>query len=247
VILKPKYLILVVFFILQTSSALSSEVIELTAGLSKPPFVIANNADKSGIQLDLIKAIFAEENRTVHFSHMSLARSFSNVERWHSDGVITLPTEHQSDNVFISEPYIKYQNVVVTLQEDELSIDNLSDLKGKKIIAFQMASKFLGADYVDVIEQTSEYREISDQMRQIKMLFAKRTEALVLDISIFKYFLHNHKGKQYRKPYKVHWLFAPRVYSAGFKNKADCEAFNRGLAKIKANGKYQQILDKYLL
>jgi polar amino acid transport system substrate-binding protein len=245
--INSKYLILVVFFILPTRFALSFEVINLTAGLSKPPFVIANNDSNSGIQLDLIKAIFAEEGKEVSFSHMALARSFSNVEKWHSDGMITVPSEHKYENVFISESYVKYQNVVVTLEEEDITINSLTDLKGKEVIAFQTARKFLGSDYVNAVGQASEYREISDQMRQIKMLFAKRTQALVLDISIFKFFVHNHKGKQYRKPYRVHWLFAPRLYSAGFKNKADCEAFNRGLAKIKANGKYQQILDKYLL
>ena len=246
-IFRLECLLLVIAFLLPTRAAVSSDAIELTAGLSKPPFVIAENAENSGIQIDLIEAIFAEENKSVQFSHMSLARSFSNVEKWHSDGTITLPSGYKNEKVFVSEPYVRYQNVIVTLEEDDITIDNLADLRGKKVIAFQTARNFLGTDYVNAIEQASEYREMADQMRQIKMLFAKRTEALVLDISIFKYFLHNNKGKEYSKAYKVHWLFAPRVYSAGFKKKEDCEAFNRGLAKIKANGIYQQILDKYLL
>jgi ABC-type amino acid transport substrate-binding protein len=51
----------------------------------------------------------------------------------------------------------------------------------------------------------------------------------------------------HKKPYKVHQLFRPRTYAAGFKSKAVRDQFNRGLAVIKANGKYQAVLDKYLL
>ncbi len=242
-----KYIGLFLFCQFISAFSQATNVIELTAGLSKPPFVIENNLKKPGIQLDLIKAIFAEEKQIVRFVHVSLARSFANTDKWHSDGVITLPNGYSHDNVFVSMPYISYQNVVVTLKEDNLSIDLLTDLQGKKVIAFQTAQKFLGVEFANAVEEAAEYREISDQMRQIRMLFAKRTQALVLDISIFKYFLHNNPDSSYAKPYKVHWLFAPRIYSAGFKSKLHRDKFNSGLNKIKANGKYQQILDKYLL
>lgn len=225
----------------------ATNVIELTTGLSKPPFVIENDAQNPGIQLDLIKAIFAEENQPVRFLHVPLARSFTSVDKWHSDGTITLPSDYQHESIFISEPYISYRNVIVTLKEDNLSINTLADLKGKKIIAFQAAQKFLGAEFVNAIKEAEDYREVADQMRQIQMLFAKRTQVLVLDISIFKHFLHKNIGGKYMKPYEVHQLFMPRVYAAGFKSNQRREQFNRGLKKIKANGIYQKILDKYLL
>ncbi|OUR59644.1 hypothetical protein A9Q74_17060 [Colwellia sp. 39_35_sub15_T18] len=225
----------------------ATNVIELTAGLSKPPFVIENDAQNPGIQLDLIKAIFAEENQAVGFLHVPLARSFTSIDRWHSDGTITLPSDYQHENVFVSEPYISYQNIIVTLKEDNLSINTFADLKGKKIIAFQAAQKFLGAEFAHAVKEAIDYQEVADQMRQIQMLFAKRTQVLVLDISIFKHFLHKNVGKEYMKPYKIHQLFMPRVYAAGFKNKQRRDQFNRGLKKIKANGIYQKILDKYLL
>lgn len=224
-----------------------SGVIELTAGLSKPPFVIENNEEYSGIQLDLINEIFALEHQKVNFIHVPLARSFSTVNKWHSDGTITLPATHQQKNVYLSEPYISYQNVIVTLLEDDITINNVEDLAGKHIIAFQTATKFLGNSYVLAIENAAHYQEMADQLKQIELLFIKRTQALVLDINILKHFLYTHRDAKYNKAYKVHRIFEPRVYVAGFKSKKIRDQFNRGLAIIKANGKYQQILDKYLL
>jgi len=224
-----------------------SDVIELTAGLSKPPFVIENNKHYSGIQLDLITEIFAVENQPVSFIHLPLARSFSTVNKWHSDGTITLPTTHKQKNVFISDAYISYQNVAITLIEDNLTIDELDDLSGKNIIAFQTARKFLGSDYIQAIKNAEYYQEMADQIKQIELLYIKRTQVLILDINILKHFLSNHRELKYNKPYKVHRLFSTRVYAAGFKSKAVRDQFNRGLSVIKANGKYQKILDKYLL
>lgn len=238
---------LIIFLTVFSGFSHAAKVIEFTAGLSKPPFVIENNPSKPGIQLDLIKAIFAEENQAVRFLHIPLARSFASVDKWHSDAIITLPSDYQHQNVFISEPYISYENVVVSLKEAGLSINHFSDLQGKEILAFQKARNFLGVEFASAIEEAKDYREVADQMRQIQMLFAKRTQLLVLDISIFKHFLHNHVDDKYLKPYEVHRLFKPRIYAAGFKSKLDRDQFNRGLRKIKANGKYQKIIDKYLL
>lgn len=224
-----------------------ADIIELTAGFSKPPFVIENNKHYYGIQLDLISEIFAVENQKVTFIHVPLTRSFSTVNKWHSDGTITLPSTHQQKNVFVSEPYISYQNVAVTLVEDNIVIDELDDLVGKRIVAFQTAQKFLGDNYIQATEKAEHYQEMADQLKQIELLYIKRTQVLVLDINILKHFLYSHKDKKYNKPYKVHRLFTPRVYSAGFKSKEVRDQFNRGLAVIKANGKYQKVLDKYLL
>jgi len=242
----------------------AKDAIEITAGYSKPPFVIestqqdeqnniiqgnitqGNIKQDKGIQLDLVSAIFAVEQQPVDFVHMSLARSFSSVDKWLSDGIITLPRDHEIQGAYVSEPYIQYHNVVVTLTEDQLSINDLSDLSDKNIIAFQTAKQFLGADFSNAVEHSNEYIEMPDQTRQIKMLFLKRTQALVLDINIFKYFIHNHSEDKYQKAYKIHYLFAPKTYSAAFRSIAMRDQFNRGLKTIKANGKYQQILDKYL-
>lgn len=219
--------------------------IELTAGLPKPPFVITSSGENRGIQLDLINAAFAVEKQEVHFINVPLSRSFSSIDKWHSDGTITLPTTHKRAGVYLSLPYVHYQNVLITLTEENLTINELKDLTGKKVVAFQMAKKFLGKEYISAVNGALDYREMADQMKQIDMLFFKRADVLVVEVNIFNYFLLQHKGDKYNKNYTVHKLFTPVDYVAGFKYKEDRDQFNRGLAVIKANGTYQKILDKY--
>jgi len=226
---------------------LQPKPLELSVGLSKPPFVIENDKQGHGIQLDLIREIFATDNQDVNFMHIPLVRSFAAVDKWHFDGTITLPSDYKAENVFVSSPYVSYQNVIVTLAEDNLSINTVADLANKNVIAFQTARYFLGKEFSEVVVKAQEYREMADQMKQIEMLFLKRTQVLILDISILKHFLNNQKSEKYNTAYKIHFLFPKSVYSAGFKNRFTRDQFNRGLKIIKDNGKYQQILDKYLL
>ncbi len=227
------------------SLAQSKEPITLTAGLSKPPFVIEDDNQKIGIQLELIKAAFSTEQRDVSFLHLPLSRSFSSIEKWHSDGTITLPLNYKREGVYLSLPYISYHNVLVTLAEDKIELTNINDVAEKKVVAFQTAQHFLGDEFESAVQGAQDYREMADQAKQIEMLFMKRAEILVLDISIFKYFLLQHSDKKYKKPYVVHSFFKPANYSAGFKNKLIRDEFNRGLNTIKMNGTYQKILDKY--
>ena len=110
-----------------------------------------------------------------------------------------------------------------------------------------MAKNFLGENFSKTMSQAKQYTEMADQMKQIEMLFVKRTQVIILDISILKHFIKKYKAKTFKKDYVVHALFPRKIYSAGFKSRAVRDQFNRGLLVIKANGKYQEILNKYLL
>jgi len=91
-----------------------------------------------------------------------------------------------------------------------------------------------------------DYREVAEQMKQIDMLFLHRTEVVILDINIFKYLLKHGRAGRYTQPFKVHYIFDERQYSAAFKSKEIRDLFDLGINKIRKEGTYQLIVDKYL-
>lgn len=235
------------FVLLNVISFISSadnHSIELVSGLSKPPFVIEEN--DSGMQLDIIREAFKTENIEVKFIHLPLARTITGFQRWDVDGVITLPEDYQHPGMFLSAPYISYQNVAVTLNESALSINSVADLSGKSVAAFQNAKKFLGDNYNKVLAYSLDYREIADQSKQITMLYSRQAEVIVLDVNIFKHFLRKNSGAMYHKAVNIHYIFDERLYVAGFKNEGNRDRFDRGIRLIKDNGTYQATLDRYL-
>lgn len=225
-----------------------NESIELMTGLPKPPFIIGETGE--GMQLDIVRAAFLLSDIDVKFLHIPLARTLAGYKRWDAAGVITLPTGVQIKDIHVSTPYISYQNVAVSLQENAIDIASVPELSAFDVVAFQNARKFLGDEFAQATSGIDDkfYQEVADQSRQIRMLFAREAEVIILDINIFKYFLHeNGHEKLFIKPFDIHYIFNERNYSAGFKNKKHRDAFDKGIRKIKANGQYQAILDKYLL
>lgn len=218
--------------------------IEMLAGLPKPPFIVEENG--TGLQLDIIREAFLSVNHKVHFTHVPLGRSISGFKRFNADGIATLPIDYQHPSVFVSKPYITYQNVAVSLTDGNLSIKSINELSGKSVIAFQNAKKFLGDDYNASISLSTEYREIADQVQQIEMLFSRRTEVIILDINIFRHFVKTHVGGRYNQSFTVHPIFGEREYAAGFNTKQHRDIFDQGIALIKEQGVYQLVLDRYL-
>ena len=218
--------------------------IELMAGLEKPPFIIEK--DSSGIELDIFRAVFSNANKETSFIHVPFGRTVTDFKRLNADGIVTVLPDYQHPSLFVSKPYITYQNVAVSLLDNQFEIEDIKSLSGKSMIAFQNARKYLGADFNKVISSAIVYREVADQMKQINMLFLRRTEVIILDINIFKYFLKVNKTGRYEQPFKIHYIFNKRPYSAAFKSESNRNLFDLGIKELKEQGRYQLIMDKYI-
>lgn len=232
------------FFAVAQQNAKQENELVLVAGLDKPPFII-EKADK-GLQLDLIRQAFQSEQIAVNFVHIPLGRNITGFRRLNADGIMTLPAEYQHPAMFMSKSYINYQNVAISLAENQFVIDKISDLSDKSIIAFQNAKKFLGEDYELSVAYSMDYREVADQQQQMELLFLRRAEVIILDINIFKYFLKYKSDGVFTKPFKVHYIFNERPYSIGFKSEKMRDIFDTGIQSMKEDGSYQLILDNYL-
>lgn len=218
--------------------------IKIVTGLAKPPFILTSQKD--GMQLDVVKEAFLTENIDVAFVPVPLGRNITELRKWDIAGILTIPDDFQYSGLHISKPYMTYQNVAISLVENDIEINNIEDLQGKSIVAFQKAKKFLGDNYNKAVSYSLDYREIAEQDKQISMLFAGRTEVIIADINIFKYKVKSQSDPMFHKTFKIHYIFPERKYSAGFKSKKVKETFDKGVQLLIDNGTYNTILDKYL-
>ncbi|GHE77427.1 substrate-binding periplasmic protein [Thalassotalea profundi] len=228
-------------FASETSPLINKTIV---TGLNKPPYVIEEGS--KGIQLDLIRTAFKSSGFSISFLHIPFGRGVTGFQQFNADGILTLPEDADFADLYVSQPYIYYQNIAVSLLENDFSIDNISDLAGKSIIAFQNARKYLGDEYNEAATSFMNYREVPEQDKQIESLFLHRSDVIVLDINIFKAYLKSHANSDLTKPFKVHYIFSERPYSAGFRGKEMRDIFDENIKKMRENGTYQLILDKYL-
>lgn len=230
------------FFLLNTLSF--SKEIRTAIGDSLPPYVFKSS--NSGIEYDIIKEALAYKGHVLVPVYVPFARTPSFLQTGKADAAATILDAYEESSFFYSDSHISYQNVAITLKERNLKIDTISDLSGKKILAFQKANIYLGSEFAKYCSAPSIYSEIANQETQIGMLYKNRVDVIVMDIYIFYYYKKMTKLFKTEKPIVVHKIFTPTNYKVAFTEKSVRNDFNEGLAALKASGKYDMIFKKYL-
>ena len=157
---------------------------------------------------------------------------------------LTLTPRHDIAPALLSNEYIAYQNVAVTLQERHLTISTLQDLSGKSIIAFQTAKSILGEAFFNVVDQQPTYLELAEQKRQVSLLLLGSVDVAILDRNIFHYIKSQFPKKQ-QYATQIHEIFPVSTYSAAIPDPALRHQFNTILARFIADGRYQALLDNF--
>jgi polar amino acid transport system substrate-binding protein len=229
--------------------ALAAEV-RMTFGLSLPPYVIKES--NSGYELDIIREALAVKGHTLRPSFAAFGASKQMLKDKAVDSAQRgNPDMSEADGFFYAaEPTVIYEDVVISLAKNKLVINNLSDLKSKSVVAYHGATQFIGPDYATAMKANANYQENSSSKRVVQMVYANGVQAAVFDINIFKYMAGSLKGElDVSQEVSYHRIFPAntiKTNNAVFLDKQVRDDFNAGLAQIKKNGRYREIIKKYV-
>jgi polar amino acid transport system substrate-binding protein len=123
----------------------------------------------------------------------------------------------------------------------------MKDLQTLRVSAFQRARQILGTTFSDIVDQNPRYEEVAKQEGQVQRLLLGRTDAVILEQRVFYYYLAqllgDEEGDRYPKDkVRQHDLFPPTHYHFAFREAGHRQWFDRQLAKMKADGRYERIL-----
>lgn len=223
-------------------------------GFALPPYVIRDAG--RGLEVDIIREALAEVGHTVKFVYLPNLR---------------LPVEYGQGNVdcvvsnvaydlgldsgrrgYPSNTTLSYQNFAITLKSSGISIDSIADLATRRVLAFNNAVKYLGEEFSDVVARNPEYAELADQSLQVRMLYSGRVQVVVSDKRIFQWWHKKLLGaagivdRAYSQEADFHPVFPPAHRHVTFASPEDRDAFNEGLARIKASGRFEAIVQSYV-
>ena len=229
----------IAIFLLLFQILLAKEL-QVVFGDSLPPYVIPK---KSGIELDILKKALNFKGYEVVPVFLPSARLTKTIKEGKYDAYALVNENLGIKNVFLSNEYIKYENIVVSIID--FNIKNINDLKGKSIIAFQNASIYLGKEFESMSKGNKNYKELASQEAQVASLMNGRVDLIILDKKIFQYYLKNSK---LFKPshYILYDIFPSTSYKVAFKDKEIRDDFNEGLKLMKSSGEYEKIIKKYV-
>lgn len=227
-------------------------ILEVGISMSIPPWVIKEN--DSGIELDILRESLKTQPYQIVPVYLPFERAYKLFETGHLD-VVMNAKEGVSDTGYLSQPVVNFQNYAISLAAKNYPVEiPISFLEDKSVVGFQKARHFLGEEYALMAAKNKRYQEVSKQSLQINLLFIREQDFIVMDKSIFGYYWfqatqskpHSRQAqKRFMQAVRFHPLFPKSPYPFLFKNKQVRDNFDAGLATIKADGRYQAVLDKY--
>lgn len=223
--------------------------VSIIFGLALPPYVIQEN--NSGFELDIIREALAVKGHTLKPIYASFMMIAQNLKENKADGAQRGGAElvEGSGYFYADSQTVSYQDAAITLKKNNLKIDSVNDLKDKKVVAFQGASKFLGADYGAAVANNPNYSETAFELKKTQQLYANGLQVFVGDANIFKFYKSKVTGLDTTQEVVFHKIFSNKDVKnnhAVFKDKQIRDDFDAGLKQLKTSGKYQEIIKKYI-
>jgi len=222
--------------------------VKVAFGSGRPPYVIRHQNIK-GIEFDLVKRILSLSNIDISAAKNLSLQEMENVLGNDPDLDLLVSVKRKQDHLFYSDDFVTFNNVVITRKVDGIIINEISDLAGKSISAFEGAHKYLGDEYAELHRSKSfdaNYQELDLQAQQVEGFITGKADVLIMGVNIFR-FLARKYGYATLDSFSINdQLFAKNSVQVAFKSQSLRDTFNRNLHTLKQSGEYQQIVDNYV-
>lgn len=211
------------------------------------PFEYTNEKNEFvGIDVDLLAAIAEDQGFKYELQSLGWDAAVAAVQSGQADGLIAGATIKQeridSGWIFSDGYYNASQTFVVSKGSD---IKTFEDLKGKNVAVKNATA---GADFANSLKDKYGFTVtvFDDSPTMYQDVILGNSAACVEDLPIMKASIKE-GGLDLMIPEGMESEGAPYGFAILNKDKQELlDMFNAGLANIKANGKYDEIIDKYL-
>ena len=209
-----------------------------------PPYVFE---DGTGILVEVVRTALESAGHTVKPVYVPIGRGFKMFADKQADGT-TIVQESSGLKAAYSENFMQYHNRAFALKGRNLQVRNIGDLKGMSITAFQNAEKYLGEEFRRAVAGNPNYKEMAQQDAQTNMLLLNRIDVAVMDESIFRFYrqkLIDERKADRAQEYVAFNIFPPSPYRAAFHDAKVRDDFDKAIAAMRKDGRYDAIYRKY--
>lgn len=215
------------------------------AGDPWPPFLDPEHAQQ-GVAVEIVTAALANQGHTLKFSFMPWQRALDGVK----DGSIDIlvgawHTKEREAYLLFGEPYLSNDLKFIKRKDDSFTFTGIDSLKGKTIGTVR------GYGYGDAFEQATHFKkqEAAELMPSVLKLLAGRIDLTLEDEVVARSLISKKQPDALDKLAFVDPPLSsnPLHIATGQSNARKTtiiEAFNKGLATIKADGTLAAILQR---
>ncbi|WP_305856024.1 substrate-binding periplasmic protein [Balneatrix alpica] len=215
------------------------------AGDPWPPFLDPEQ-DTQGVAIEIVRAALESQGHQLEFKFMTWAEAIDGVTNANYDLLVgTWFTEERTMFLVYSEPYLKNEIKFIKRKGDAFEFSGLNTLEGKKVGIIS------GYGYSDsfVNDLTFERPEASDLMTNVKALIAGEIDLTLEDELVARSTISRHQPELLEQIEFTNGSLSSQSLhvTTGLvndKRETIIEAVNKGLEAIKANGVFDEILQR---
>lgn len=233
------------------SGAGAAKKIKVAFGDALAPWVMPEK--NHGIIVDIIEEAMSPLGYEVERVYLPYARRIKSYQQGLVDVVSDInPNTFKQVELkgFLSDIAYTYVNYAYSLKKRNFTFKRMGDLVDYRVLSWQGAVEHLSEEYATMARNNPFYSEHHDQSLQVKMLFLERVDVIQMDQQIFKYY-RAIVGKQgnidTNSEVDVFDFFGESPNSYLFSDSNMRDEFNVQLKKLKASGRYEAILNQYIL
>lgn len=228
---------------------------ELTLGWTdwQPYLYKDSNQVVTGLDIELMQAIFENIGYKITLVELPWKRHLNNVEQGRTDlAASASKTPEREQYAFFSDPYRTESAVMYIRKEDvgKYEFDSLRGIIGTDFTLAVTRGYYYGEEYEELKndpEFKKRIREVNDDQFAQRQLVRERVDGFLEDPIAATIEL---RDEGLLEKVSVHMpIYADDIYVMFSKKSTTSDmvkAFNKSLAELRANGVYDQIIDKYL-
>lgn len=226
--------------------SIQAETIRLTSG-EWPPFTSEHSLKYNGLLSRIVTEAFALEGIRVEFGYFPWKRSLRLAREGKWDGSIGWAIERSdlAEDFYLSTATNSVPKALFSLKKSPVIWQTMDDLKGKQIGVTD------GYFYGDMFEQAKrsgafQTQVVTQDEHNLSKLLGGRFDAFAMELDTGLFLIHKTLTPQQAAKITYHpKLLVETFQSVVFPKKLEkserlVKTFNRGLARLKASGKYDQ-------
>lgn len=215
----------------------------ITIGImnSVPPYVIENPS--SGIDIDIIRAAFADIGTTATFIHVPLSRLDGLLADGLADAAVNV-THRPACNA--SKPFNHWHDGLVVARDYADIVKTPADLAGKRFAVFPKAEVVLGPHLGELDLQKEQPIIATEYYMALRLIIRGRIVAYLGDYWALDHLWATLYGDDMEKrPYVIAADFPPSPHALCFADKTLRDRFDTVLARMESDGRIAAIIDSY--
>jgi polar amino acid transport system substrate-binding protein len=239
--------------LLLANTALCQDKIVKIAICDFPPFEYHQEGKVIGLNADIVNTVFKNIGYKTEISNYPWKRALELSKSGEVDAIMSIrkSPEREIDYVF-SDPISLTQNYFFKMKNREIKAENITDLKPYNIgtvKGYVYGKAFDEAKLPNLFDATSN----SPELQNLQKLAAGRLDLIACEINVCSYLINSNKDLSNIIAIKEPKIADPENFYIAFsrheikKSNDLVTKFNQELAKFLAEGKREDLLNKYKL